>query len=171
MNEKYETFTRLLTSIGRGIQKIKTEEMATFGLKSSHFPCIYYLYKMNTLTAKELCDICEEDKANMSRTIKHLEENGYVCCYSRTLKRYQCPIRLTEKGREVGRQICERLDSITEALGAGLNDHERAALYKALAVIDTNVANYTERYESRIPKIRWREIIHRLKHSSSDTPV
>ncbi len=170
MNEKYETFTRLLTSIGRGIHKIKTEEMATFGLKSSHFSCIYYLYKMNTLTAKELCDICEEDKANVSRAVKCLEEMGYLYCFSKTLKRYQCPIRLTEKGREVGRQICERLDSITETLGKGLSDEERQTLYKVLTVIDENTAAYTERYESKIPKFRWKDILIRLKHSSGEKP-
>ncbi len=171
MNERYETFTRLLISIGRGINKIKTEEMASFGLKSSHFPCIYYLYKMNSLTAKELCEICEEDKANMSRSIRHLEENGYLCCYSKTLKRYQCQIRLTEKGKAVGKQICEKLDRITDVLGKGLSDEERETLYKAMMIIDGNLSVYAERYEAKMPRIGWRDILPLLKRTSGENPI
>lgn len=165
MNEKYETFTRLLTSIIKGMQKIRTEEMASLGLKSSHFSCLYYLYQKKSLTAKELCDISDEDKANVSRAVKYLEENGYVTCYSRTLKRYQCPIRLTEKGREIGRQICERLDHVTEILGKGLSDEERAVLHKALGVIDGNLASFNERYDPKLPKIGWKEMLPLPKHA------
>ena len=78
MDERFKTFTVLMANINRSIRKIKTEEMAEFRLKSPHVSCLYYLYKENALTAKELCDICEEDKANISRTIDYLETNGYL---------------------------------------------------------------------------------------------
>ena len=68
MQERFQTFTVLITKLNRCIRKIKTEEMAEFDLKSPHVSCLYYLYKADSLTAKELCDICEEDKANISRS-------------------------------------------------------------------------------------------------------
>ena len=75
MQERFKTFTILVSNINRCIHKIKTEEMADFNLKSSHVSCLYYIYKENSLTAKELCGLCGEDKANISRTIKFLEGN------------------------------------------------------------------------------------------------
>ena len=128
MEERFEMFTLLLTSISRSINKIKTEEMAEFNQKSSHLSCIYYLYKNKSLTAKELCDICEEDKANISRSIKHLEENGYLSCYSKTQKRYQCPLRLTERGIQVGKKISERLEQIMESASMHLREEDREAM-------------------------------------------
>ena len=78
MMERFETFTLLISQISRSIRKIKTEEMAEFKLKSPHVSCLYYLYKEKTLTAKELCDICDEDKAAISRSLLYLEkEKGF----------------------------------------------------------------------------------------------
>ena len=70
MEERFETFTVLINQISRSIHQLKSAEMAEFELRSSHVSCLYYLYQMKTLTAKELCDICAEDKANISRTVK-----------------------------------------------------------------------------------------------------
>lgn len=165
MEERFETFTLLLTNITRSIHKIKTEEMAEFNLKSSHLSCIYYLYKNKTLTAKELCDICEEDKANISRSIKHLEENGYLSCYSKTQKRYQCPIRLTERGIEVGKKINERLDHISEMAGFNIREEDRAAMYRSLTIISNNLQSICNHYDEKKSAFRLQNPLRRLKHS------
>ena len=87
MQERFKTFTVLISKINRSIKKIKTEEMDEFNLKSHHVSCLYYLYKSNSLTAKELCDICAEDKAALSRSLEDLERNGYIECDSNLKKR------------------------------------------------------------------------------------
>ena len=74
MQERFKNFTVLIAKINRCIRKIKTEEMAEFDLKSTHVSCLYYLYTMETLTSKELCDVCEEDKASISRSIWMLKK-------------------------------------------------------------------------------------------------
>ena len=139
MEERFQTFTVLITNLSRSIHKIKTEEMAKFNLKSSHVSCLYYLYKERTLTAKELCDICEEDKANVSRSLKYLEQNGYLMCESATRKRYQSPLGLTEKGREVGRRIAERIDSILKKASEGLDEASREIMYRCLTSVSRNL--------------------------------
>lgn len=167
MEERFETFTLLLTNISRSIHKIKTEEMAEFNLKSSHLSCIYYLYKNKTLTAKELCDICEEDKANISRAIKYLEENGYLTCYSKTQKRYQCPLRLTERGIEVGKKIVERLDRILEMAGFNIYDEDRAAMYRSLSTISNNLQSICDHYDEKKTSFRLQDTLRRLKRSKN----
>lgn len=147
MQERFKTFTVLITKINRSIRRIKTEEMAEFDLKSPHVSCLYYLYKAQTLTAKELCDICEEDKAAVSRSIEYLETNGYVTCNSKMQKRYRTPLELTEKGREIGARIVERIDRILGAASEGLDEAERLVMYRSLALISENLQKLCDRYE------------------------
>lgn len=146
MEERFKTFTVLIAGINRCIRRIKTEEMAEFDLKSPHVSCLYYLYKAESLTAKELCDICEEDKANISRSIKHLEENGFLICESKTPKRYQSPLVLTEKGKEIGRRVAGKIDAILDAASAGLSEDERVILYRSLSLIHENLLSICHDY-------------------------
>ncbi len=147
MEKRFKNFTVLMTGIGRSIHKIKTEEMAEFELKSSHVSCLYYLYKADSLTAKELCDICGEDKANISRSLKFLEQHGYLTCNSRTEKRYQCPIALTDQGRAVGARIAEKIDRVLEVAGHGLSEEHRAIMYSSLSLIYDNLRRICDGYD------------------------
>lgn len=147
MEERFETFTVLIGQISRSIYKLKTMEMAGYDLRSSHVSCLYYLYKMKSLTAKELCDICAEDKANISRAVKYLEENGYLRCESKRVKRYQSPLILTEKGEEIGERIAFRIDRILSCAGDGVSEEDRRIMYRSLAVIRENLSKLCETYE------------------------
>ena len=135
MQERFQTFTILIARLNRCIRKLKTEEMSEFGLKSPHVSCLYYLYKADSLTSKELCDICEEDKANISRSIEFLEKNGYIVSRSKTEKRYKSPLVLTEKGREAGKCIYDKVERVLDEVGTTLSEEERASFYKNLALI------------------------------------
>ena len=75
MKERFRTFTALIAKINRNVKKIKNQEMAEYGLRSVHVSCLYYLYSAESLTATELCELCEEDKATISRGVDFLEEN------------------------------------------------------------------------------------------------
>ena len=77
--ERFQQFTVLITKINRSIHKIKTGEMEEFSLKSPHVSCLYYLYKSKgSLTATKLCEICDEDKAYISRSLDSLENSKYI---------------------------------------------------------------------------------------------
>lgn len=148
MEERFNAFTVLIASISRTIRKIKTEEMAELDLKSVHVSCLYYLYKANSLTAKELCDVCEEDKANMSRSVKFLEENGYIHAEPANKKRYLTPLVLTEKGRTTGKLVAEKIDRVLMAASEGLSDADREIMYRSLALINENLQHICEHYNA-----------------------
>jgi len=145
--ERFQTFTVLMTHISRCIRRIKTEEMAEFDLKSHHVSCLYYLYRMGSLTAKELCDVCEEDKANISRTIEYLEASGYLICKSTAQKRYKSPLELTEKGREIGARIAEKVQLALAEASSGLSDEDRIQMYQSLALISANLQKICDKYD------------------------
>ena len=145
MENRFKMFTVLTSKINRCIRKIKTEEMAEFDLKSTHVSCLYYLYSENTLTAKELCDICDEDKAAISRSLEYLENNGYLKCESKTFKRYKSPIELTEKGKIIAYKISEKIEQILEEASIGLSEENRVIFYKSLSLISENLEKLCEK--------------------------
>ena len=51
MKERFETFTVLINKISRNIKRIKNQEMAEYGLRSTHVSCLYYLYSKRSVTA------------------------------------------------------------------------------------------------------------------------
>ena len=115
------------------------EEMERLGLKGPHVSCLYYLSLYDELTAAELCERCDEDKAAISRSLDDLEKNGYITCASGAGKRYKSPLRLTERGKAVGRAIGEKITRIVEAASEGLSEAERQTMYRALALVSENL--------------------------------
>lgn len=145
MNERFETFTLLIHRISRDIRRIKNQEMAEYQLRSAHISCLYYLYTLRRATAAELCEYCEEDKATISRAVDFLETNGYLLCESKNAKRYKSPLLLTEKGREVGKKIHDRIMEILDAVGSELSEEERRSFYRSLSRISENLHTIAEK--------------------------
>lgn len=139
MNERFETFTVLINRISRNIRKIKNQEMAEYNLRSAHISCLYYLYSAGGLTATDLCERCEEDKATISRSIDYLENNGYLFCESKSPKRYRSPLVLTEKGLAVAEKIAYKIDSVLDEVSVGLTEEERIAFYRSLTIISESL--------------------------------
>ena len=139
MNERFETFTVLINRISRNIRKIKNQEMAEYDLRSVHISCLYYLYKAPGATSTDLCERCEEDKATISRAVVYLEAKGYLTCDARRTKRYKTPLVLTEKGKLLGKQICDKIDGVLAQISDSLTDTERAEFYRCLSVISQSL--------------------------------
>ena len=139
MQERFETFTVLINRISRNIRKIKNQEMAEYNLRSTHVSCLYYLYINQGITATELCERCEEDKATISRALDYLETNGYLTCESKSAKRYKSPLMLTEKGKEAGKKIADKINGVLDAISDGLTEAERVAFYRSLSIISQSL--------------------------------
>ena len=139
MEERFETFTVLIARINRGIKRIKAEEMAEFGLKGPHVSCLYYLSCCGEMTAAELCERCDEDKATISRALEYLEDSGYLRCESKTAKRYKSPLVLTEKGLATGKLIADKIDCVLEEVSVGLTEEERLSFYRSLTIISESL--------------------------------
>lgn len=144
---RFEIFTKYILRINRSIRKIKSEEMEEFNLKSVHVYCLYYLYSEGSLTAKQLCDLCDEDKASLSRSIDFLESNGYLTCNSKTEKRYNSALQLTPKGVEVGEKVSQKIENVLSSVGIG--DDEIAKFYENLIKISDNLQKYCDKYGDR----------------------
>ena len=139
VEERFETFTVLIGRINRNIRRIKNQEMASFQLKSIHISCLYYLYSSGSLTAAELCERCEEDKAAVSRALDYLEKEGYLEASDKNAKRYRHPLHLTEKGVQASSIIAAKIDAVLEEINSRLTEQERLAFYRSLTAISNRL--------------------------------
>lgn len=146
MRDRFETFTVLINRINRNIRKIKNLGMPEYGLRSAHISCLYYLYTNKGATATDLCERCEEDKATISRALNFLEANAFICCESKTAKRYKNPLFLTEKGKEAGKKIADKIETVLETVSIGLTEADRIAFYRSLSVISENLEIVSKSY-------------------------
>ena len=69
----------------------------------------------------------------------YLETNGFIVRDSDRVKRYRNPLRLTEKGQEVGKRIAEKIGAVLDTVSRTLTEDERAALYRSLSAISRSL--------------------------------
>lgn len=141
MQERFKIFTVLIANINREIRRVKTEIMANHNLKCPHVSTIYYLYVHEQLTLKELCEACNEDKGAISRSVKSLEKEGLVI-NPLTGGIYKNKLRLTEKGKVVGKDIVQKIDNAIDFATQGLSEQDKNNIYRDLAKIVSNLAKF-----------------------------
>ena len=143
MLQRFDAFVSGITACYKYIQRIKSIEMTEFGLKGTHVMCLYHLLRNPAgLTAAQLCGLCAEDKAAISRTISELRSRGYVTTLSE--KAYRAMLTLTSAGQELARKFDNLIESWGAAGGDGLTDEERSDFYKTLSAITENLRSRME---------------------------
>lgn len=143
MNQRFDDFVTGITVCYKYLQKIKSVAVNELGLKGSHVMCMFYLNQHpEGLTAAQLCSLCAEDKAAISRTIAFLRDQGYVI--SAGGKNYRAGLRLTDAGREVARQFDSLICEWVTIGGEGLQEQERRDFYHSLRLIANNLRSRME---------------------------
>lgn len=140
MVSRFEQFSSSVSSIFRYIQKIERVEMARYGLKGPHAQCLLAMGRYpEGITAAQLCEVCEKDKAAVSRTVAELEAAGMVLRSCPEGKRYRAPLCLTDKGRSIAQRVNELASRAVDQASDGLSEENRAILYSALDLIAGNL--------------------------------
>ena len=143
MIQRFDAFVSGITSCYKYIQRIKSMEMTEFGLKGTHVMCMYYLRQNpGGLTASQLCGLCAEDKAAISRTVSELKSRGYITTLSE--KAYRAMLTLTAAGQEIARKFDQLIESWVTIGGDGLSDEERTDFYRSLSAIAENLRTRIE---------------------------
>lgn len=137
---RFEVFTLALSEMMSSWNKIATEEMKAFDLKGNAVIYLIALYKHpEGLAAVNLCEMCNRDKAEVSRAVSAMEKKGLVIRTNTTVNGYKANITLTDEGREATRILRERVKLAVEKGGEGLSEEERENFYNALSVIGANL--------------------------------
>ena len=139
MIDRFEQFFFSISSIYKIIQKIEREEMGRYGLKGSHVQCMMAMIRRSEgVTISQLCELCDKDKAAVSRDLSELEEKGMVERESGT-KIYRAPVRLTQLGLNTARQVSGIIQTAVELAGERLTDGDRRVFYQTLDLIAGNL--------------------------------
>ena len=102
MTDRFEQFSFIISGIYRKLQKIKRDEMVKRGYKGAFAQYLATQSRYEEgLTSTELCEICDKDKAAVSRIIAEMEEKGLVQREKKAVRSYRSKITLTEKGKDV----------------------------------------------------------------------
>ena len=137
---RFEQFTTLISAIYQNIQKIERDEMEKQGLKGAYAQYLLALQQHpQGLTAAQLSELCEKDKAAVSRAVTELENRGLLIRSAQSSGTYRASLTLTETGLQAAKFVSARAAAAVEQAGKGLSDQDRQAFYAALGRIAANL--------------------------------
>ena len=140
MIDRFEKFSLAIAEINRCWHKIAAEELSKYSLKSSHVTYLLTLARYpEGLTAPKLAELCDRDKADVSRMLSILEAKGLVTKDGIGGSRYRGCLRLTPEGQSVAKELSQRAERAVEQAGAGLTEENRTVFYESLATITKNL--------------------------------
>lgn len=140
MENRYELLSGSISSMYHDIQRIERTEMAQYGLKGPHAQCLLAMKKHpEGITAARLCQVCEKDKAAVSRILAELEAAGMILRENRNGSRYRASLLLTERGQEAAGAVVEKARLAVELAGKGFGAEEREIFYRVLSIISGNL--------------------------------
>ena len=140
MIHRYQQFSTAISCLYHDIQKLERVEMAKYGLKGPHAQCLLAMSRYpEGITAVRLCEVCEKDKAAISRIVAELEQMGMVRRTEHNGTRYRASLTLTEQGQTAAKAVEEKARLAVERAGAGLDDKSREVFYSVLALIAGNL--------------------------------
>ena len=146
MISRFEQFSYVISGIHRQIQKIERAEMIKRGYKGAFAQYLATLHRYEAgLTAKELCEICDKDKAAVSRILAEMEEKGLVEREKKVVRTYRSKITLTEKGRETAEFVAARAKlAISAVSDEVMDEQQREVLYSTLDALYKNLRKVVE---------------------------
>ena len=144
MISRYEHFSFLISSIYRSVQKIEREEMIKYGYKGAYAQYLAVMQRFpDGITATQLGDACEKDKAGVSRAVSEMLEKGLIRREQNKDTVYRAKLYLTDMGREAAAFVTQRAADAVNAVG--LSDEDRDGFYNVLVQIAANLANIGEK--------------------------
>lgn len=147
MIRRFKDFTKYISLAYKYLLKIKSDGIKEFGLKGSHVMCLFYIGESeNGLTATNLCQLCCEDKAAISKALSALYERGYIVLENGENKKYRSSYFLTDAGRDIMEQLNDKIRAAVSGGGTGLTDEERDIFYRCLSKIVTNLEEVSKNF-------------------------
>ena len=137
--DRLDKFMTLVVGASRSVTKLKSRYMAKFGLGSTHTMCIRKLYASEKgLTRTQLAEYCELDKAQVSRIIGDLAQNGYAT-EGQGKSNYKRRVSLTDEGKLVAEEINNIVLRINTYVSEEIPQEELDVFYSVFEKICDNL--------------------------------
>lgn len=137
---RFEQFCSAISSIHLSIQRIERAEMTKYGLKGPHAQCLLMMGQYpQGITAARLCQICDKDKAAISRAVSELEQAGMVLRRDPEGRRYRSKLYLTEEGAVLAERIKQLVHVAVAQASQGYDVQTRDTFVSVLNMIAGNL--------------------------------
>jgi DNA-binding MarR family transcriptional regulator len=143
MLTRYSRFTYIISEISKNLHKVSHGEMQRFGLHGSYAKYVLALYRSGAMTAAQLSEVCDRNKADVSRAIVVLENENVVKKLD-TPTHYRVKIELTERGLELGCALSERLRLVLERVSGEIPKERLTEFYETLETISDNLERLSD---------------------------
>lgn len=142
MISRYERFAFDISCIHRCIQKIERDEMEKFGYKGVFAQYLAALYRYpEGLTSMQLSEICDKDKAAVSRAVGEMVEKNLI--YRQSINEndthYRALLMLTEEGQSAAQYVRERGQAAVNLVAHDLTGENQHIFDSALSMIAANL--------------------------------
>ena len=145
MIERFERFSLAISEISRHWHKLTSAEMEKYGLKGGHSIYLLTMYRYpEGITAPQLCELCDRDKADVSRMMSIMEKNGLVTKEGSGTSLYRGLFRLTPAGIAAAEYVRERATLAVQTAGRDLSEETRAIFYAALESLTVNLRKLSQ---------------------------
>lgn len=143
---QFEIFSSSVLQLAKTVQQIKSRKMAEYGLKGTNTLCLCEILESGEagLSATELSQSCEIDKAQVSRCMNELIEREYVYRNDLMGCRYKQKYHLTPSGLAVAQDINATIQRLQKVLRKGLSAEDVDHLYRTLDTLCENSGGLAE---------------------------
>lgn len=139
--DRYVVFSTYIEKLYKDIQKVKTERMNRFGLRSTDVSVLIMASRHpDGLTVTELATECGVDKAVVSRATHILLLQGYMTYTNNILRNYRKKIKLTEKGIATVESISQLAEQAVSEVSQGISQSDLDNFYRTLEKITQNIS-------------------------------
>ena len=143
MTNRFEHFTMDIFSITRSWNRLANEEMKKYGLRGAYGLYLVMIESSDgQITAAKLADLCQRDKADVSRAIAAFQKKGILEPYGES--KYRAALTLTKEGKELAEQIRRRAAEVIEQAGQGISEEMRENMYQCLDSIALRMREISE---------------------------
>lgn len=124
MKNVYEEFGRWISVLYRQFQIFINNELKDLNITSGEYIYLIKLYENKELTQEDLAEIYYIDKAAITRSIRSLEDKGYIKRIKNQRDKRSYKIQVTEKALKIKHRIYNALKSWDELISLDVNDDE-----------------------------------------------
>ena len=140
MLTKFEEFSLGIHELYRSMHKNESVIMNKYGLRGAYVKYLVTMFRNpEGLTISQICEICDQDKAAVSRAVSELVGREFIWRDNPKGNHYRAKLKLTERGTELTKEICKSGENIIEEAVSGLSDEQREEFFELMSLVSRNI--------------------------------
>ena len=153
MLTNFEEFSLGIHELYRSIHKNESAVMNKYGLRGAY---VKYLVAMlqspGGLTISQICEVCDQDKAAVSRAVSELVGREFIWRDNPKGNHYRAKLKLTQRGTELAREVCASGEEVFNEAVAVLSEEQKLELYKITGLMFDNIHGITVKKIDRVDR-------------------